>query len=160
MLIVLVWSAPFFMAGMRVIWMFGLAGVAGVGLLVAYSTVPHVASRIQRFLNPASGDTFNIDIATESFMRGGCWNRWQELVTHGCVSSGSMKSKPSPAILYSWAAAGNSACCVPEAPSHCSLIIIHDPFSFPLLNIPTRFATYSLWLLCVRLSVCALFINN
>ena len=28
-------------------------------------------ARIQRFLNPASGDTFNIDIATESFMRGG-----------------------------------------------------------------------------------------
>lgn len=75
MLIVLVWSALFFMAGMRVIWMFGLAGVAGVGLLVAYSTVPHVASRIQRFLNPASGDTFNIDIATESFMRGGWFGR-------------------------------------------------------------------------------------
>ncbi len=75
MLIVLVWSALFFMAGMRVIWMFGLAGVAGFGLLVAYSTVPHVASRIQRFLNPASGDTFNIDIATESFMRGGWFGR-------------------------------------------------------------------------------------
>jgi len=37
--------------------------------------VPHVASRIQRFLNPASGDTFNIDIATESFMRGGWFGR-------------------------------------------------------------------------------------
>lgn len=71
MLIVMVWSALFFMAGMRVIWVFGIAGVAGFGLLAAYFTVPHVASRIQRFLNPASGDTFNIDIATESFMRGG-----------------------------------------------------------------------------------------
>jgi cell division protein FtsW len=71
MLIVLVWSALFFMAGMRVVWVFGLAGVAGLGLLTAYFTVPHVARRIQRFLDPASGDTFNIDIATESFMRGG-----------------------------------------------------------------------------------------
>lgn len=71
MLIVLVWSALFFMAGMRLVWVFGLAGIAGIGLMVAYSTVPHVARRIQRFLDPASGDTFNIDIATESFMRGG-----------------------------------------------------------------------------------------
>ena len=71
MLIVLVWSALFFMAGMRVIWVFGIAGAAGFGLLTAYFTVPHVARRIQRFLDPASGDTFNIDIATESFMRGG-----------------------------------------------------------------------------------------
>ncbi len=71
MLIALVWSALFFMAGMRVVWVFGIAGLAGGGLLSAYYTVPHVARRIQRFLDPASGDTFNIDIATESFMRGG-----------------------------------------------------------------------------------------
>jgi len=56
MLIVLVWSALFFMAGMRLVWMFGLAGVAGIGLLTAYFTVPHVARRIQRFLDPASGE--------------------------------------------------------------------------------------------------------
>lgn len=75
MLIVMVWSALFFMAGMRLVWMFGLAGAASVGLLTAYFTVPHVAGRIQRFLNPASGDTFNIDIATESFVRGGWFGR-------------------------------------------------------------------------------------
>ena len=71
MLIAMVWSALFFMAGMRVIWVLGLAGLGGVGLTIAYFTVPHVAKRIQHFLHPAVGDTFNIDIATESFMRGG-----------------------------------------------------------------------------------------
>jgi cell division protein FtsW len=75
MLIVLVWSALFFMAGMRVVWMFGLASIAGIGLITAYFTVPHVARRIQRFLDPASGDTFNIDIATESFVRGGWFGK-------------------------------------------------------------------------------------
>jgi cell division protein FtsW len=75
MLIALVWSALFFMAGMRVVWVFGIAGLASVGLLSAYYTVPHVARRIQRFLDPASGDTFNIDIATESFMRGGWFGK-------------------------------------------------------------------------------------
>ena len=71
MLVVMVWSALFFMAGMRVIWVFGIAGIAAAGLTVAYYTVPHVAARIQKFMNPTSGDTYNIDIATESFMRGG-----------------------------------------------------------------------------------------
>ena len=75
MLVALVWGALFFMAGMRVVWVFGIAGMAGAGLVAAYYTVPHVARRIQHFLNPSSGDTFNIDIATESFMRGGWFGR-------------------------------------------------------------------------------------
>ena len=75
MLIALVWSALFFIAGMRLVWVAGIAGLAGVGLLSAYYTVPHVARRIQRFLDPGSGDTFNIDVATESFMRGGWFGK-------------------------------------------------------------------------------------
>ena len=75
MLIALVWGALFFMAGMRLIWVAGLAGVAGIGLIGAYFTVPHVARRIKRFLDPSSGDTFNIDYALESFARGGWLGR-------------------------------------------------------------------------------------
>jgi cell division protein FtsW len=75
MLIALVWGALFFMAGMRMVWVAGLAGVAAVGLLVAYSAVPHVARRIKRFLDPASGDTFQVDTAIESFMSGGWFGR-------------------------------------------------------------------------------------
>jgi cell division protein FtsW len=75
MLVALVWSALFFMAGMRLIWVFGIAAVGGAGLTIAYYTVPHVTRRIQHFLDPSTGDTFNIDIATESFMRGGWFGR-------------------------------------------------------------------------------------
>jgi cell division protein FtsW len=75
MLVALVWSALFFLAGMRVIWVFGIGGIAGAGLTIAYYTVPHVTRRIQHFLDPSTGDTFNIDIATESFMRGGWFGR-------------------------------------------------------------------------------------
>jgi cell division protein FtsW len=53
------------------IWVMGLAGAAGVGLFTAYLFVPHVAGRIKRFMNPASGDTFQVDTAVESFFRGG-----------------------------------------------------------------------------------------
>jgi cell division protein FtsW len=75
MLITLVWGALFYMAGMRFIWVLGLGATASAGLLVAFYTVPHVAQRINRFLDPSSGDTFNIDIATESFVRGGWFGR-------------------------------------------------------------------------------------
>ena len=75
MLIALVWGALFFLAGMRMVWVIGLGGVAAVGLAGAYMTIPHVARRIQRFLDPASGDTFNVDQAVESFLRGGWFGR-------------------------------------------------------------------------------------
>ena len=71
MLILMVWGALFFIAGIRMIWVAGLAGAAGAGLFGAYLFVPHVAGRIKRFINPASGDTFQVDTAMEAFSNGG-----------------------------------------------------------------------------------------
>src|ERR1700748_10066 len=71
MLITMVWGSLFFIAGMRMIWVLGLAGVASAGLFGAYLLVPHVAGRIKRFMNPASGDTFHVDTAMEAFSNGG-----------------------------------------------------------------------------------------
>jgi cell division protein FtsW len=71
MLILMVWGTLFFIAGMRMIWVAGLAGAAGAGLFGAYLFVPHVAGRIKRFINPASGDTFQVDTAMEAFSNGG-----------------------------------------------------------------------------------------
>src|SRR5437763_1253874 len=71
MLILMVWGALFFIAGMRMIWVAGLAGAAGAGLFGAYLLVPHVAGRIKRFMNPGSGDTFQVDMAMEAFWNGG-----------------------------------------------------------------------------------------
>lgn len=71
MLILMVWGALFFIAGMRFIWVFGLAGAAAGGLFTAYLFVPHVAGRIKRFMDPASGDTFQVDTAMEAFGNGG-----------------------------------------------------------------------------------------
>jgi cell division protein FtsW len=71
MLILMVWGSLFFIAGMRMIWVLGLAGAASAGLFTAYLLVPHVAGRIKRFMNPASGDTFQVDTAMEAFSNGG-----------------------------------------------------------------------------------------
>jgi cell division protein FtsW len=75
MLIALVWAALFFLAGMRLVWVVGLAGVVAAALLTAYKFIPHVARRVERFRDPSSGDTFNIDQAIESFQRGGWFGR-------------------------------------------------------------------------------------
>jgi cell division protein FtsW len=71
MLILMVWGSLFFIAGMRMIWVVGLGGAASAGLFAAYLLVPHVAGRIKRFMNPASGDTFQVDTAMEAFYNGG-----------------------------------------------------------------------------------------
>ena len=71
MLVVLVWGSLFFLAGLRWIWMVGLLGLGAGGLVLTYNVVPHVKKRIDRFLDPASGDTYQIDTALESFRHGG-----------------------------------------------------------------------------------------
>jgi cell division protein FtsW len=75
MLIALVWAALFFMAGLHWFWVIGLGGVGIGGIFLAYKLVPHVRSRIIRFIDPGAGggivDTFQIDTALESFLSGG-----------------------------------------------------------------------------------------
>src|SRR5262252_8548171 len=66
MLIALVWGALFYIAGMRLIWVIGLAGAAGAGLIAAFFTVPHVAQRIKRVL-PEGHTDFVFAVAAEEF---------------------------------------------------------------------------------------------
>lgn len=52
-------------------WVFGLGGLGAVGAAMAYLSFPHVASRVDRFLNPEAHDTFQVDVATRAFHNGG-----------------------------------------------------------------------------------------
>ncbi|MGC2855712.1 putative lipid II flippase FtsW [Novispirillum sp. DQ9] len=69
------WATQFFLAGLSMFWVIlvialGLAGVVG-----AYFTFSHVQSRVDRFLNPESGDTYQIDTALAAFRDGGLFGR-------------------------------------------------------------------------------------
>jgi cell division protein FtsW len=64
-----VWGGMFFMAGMPWLWIIVLGGVAVGGLVGAYTVLPHVAGRIDRFLT-GEGDTFQVDTAREAIIRG------------------------------------------------------------------------------------------
>ncbi|MBL4784273.1 MAG: cell division protein FtsW [Cohaesibacteraceae bacterium] len=70
-LLFLVWGAIFFMAGMPWLWIGGFGGVAMAGLGLAYVFIPHVTSRIDRFVKE-EGDNFQVDRAIESIV-GGSW---------------------------------------------------------------------------------------
>ncbi len=50
---------------------FGFAGAGVAAVAMAYALVPHVASRIDRFLNPETGDTFQVDTSIQAFNNGG-----------------------------------------------------------------------------------------
>jgi len=71
MLVFAVWGALFFLAGVSPIIVAGLAMTSIAGLVTAYHMYPHVAARIDRFIDPASGDTYQVDTALKSFQRGG-----------------------------------------------------------------------------------------
>lgn len=74
-LITAVWAALFFMAGMRWLWVFGLAGIGAVGLVGAYYSFPHVRRRIDKFLEPGTADTFQVDVALDAFNQGGWFGK-------------------------------------------------------------------------------------
>ncbi len=73
--VVTVWLGQFYMAGLRLYWVM-LVGLGGVGALFsAYSLVPHVRVRVDHFLNPAAGDSYQINRSLEAFANGGLWGR-------------------------------------------------------------------------------------
>jgi cell division protein FtsW len=75
MLITIVWCGLFFVAGLHWFWVLGLGGAGLLGIVAAYEFLPHVRARIERFMDKSSGDTFQVDMAMESFSKGGWFGR-------------------------------------------------------------------------------------
>ncbi len=70
-LICLVWAVMLLVYGIAWRYVFGLVGLAVAGSFVAYKSFSHVASRIDRFLQPGAGDNFQVDMAKKAFENGG-----------------------------------------------------------------------------------------
>ncbi len=66
-----VWGMQFFLAGLPVFFVVLVAFVFMAGSTVAYLTIDHVKSRVDRFLDPASGDSYQINRSMEAFQNGG-----------------------------------------------------------------------------------------
>lgn len=75
LLVLAVWFAQVFLAGMSMA-LVGLGlGLGVAGLFGAYAVFPHVANRIDRFIDPAGRDTYQIDRAMDAFRTGGLTGR-------------------------------------------------------------------------------------
>lgn len=69
--IAIVWGIQFFLSGMPLLVTGGLAAVGLGGFFAAYQFLPHVESRVDRFLNPEAGDTYQVDMSEAAFREGG-----------------------------------------------------------------------------------------
>jgi cell division protein FtsW len=71
LLVSLLWCALFLLAGRSFGWFLAFAVALIGGLAAAYSSFGYVRWRIDRFLNPSLGESFQTDRALQSFIEGG-----------------------------------------------------------------------------------------
>ena len=74
-LISVAFGAAFWMAGVPISWVMGLGVFTAGGLMSTYFLFPHVASRVDRFINPEAADTHQVDRAAEAIAAGGLFGR-------------------------------------------------------------------------------------
>lgn len=64
-----------FINGLNMFWIFSGFGGMVAAFIGAYIALPHVRSRVERFLHPEVGDHYQIDTALRAFGNGGLWGR-------------------------------------------------------------------------------------
>lgn len=69
------WAIQFFLAGLPFLWVIALMVFGAMGIFGAYHYFPHVQARIDRFLDPASGDNYQVAKSLEAFENGGIFGR-------------------------------------------------------------------------------------
>jgi cell division protein FtsW len=70
-LLVLSFGVQLFLNGMSLRYVVGLLMLGVVGLIVSYFTLSHVHDRINDYLFPESGDTYQVDLSLSAFANGG-----------------------------------------------------------------------------------------
>ncbi|HYD18977.1 MAG TPA: putative peptidoglycan glycosyltransferase FtsW [Patescibacteria group bacterium] len=66
-----IWAVQIFLAGLPMVFVIVLGALGAFGIFAAYLFFPHVASRIDRFLDPAAGDNYQVQKSLDAFSNGG-----------------------------------------------------------------------------------------
>jgi cell division protein FtsW len=75
LLVSLVCCAMFLLSGLPLRWFLGFAAALPAAVLAAYMSFGYVRWRIDRFLHPTVGDSFQTDRALQSFIEGGLFGK-------------------------------------------------------------------------------------
>jgi cell division protein FtsW len=70
-----IWGIEFFLAGLPLLLVVMVAVLFVGGIVGAYFTFGHVQARIDRFLDPAAGEGYQVTRALEAFRNGGLFGR-------------------------------------------------------------------------------------
>ena len=70
-----VFGIQLFVAGLPIIWLFIAIFASVFGSIGAYLLLPHVASRINRFLDPVNSENYQITRSLEAFESGGLYGK-------------------------------------------------------------------------------------
>lgn len=65
------WGLQFFLAGLPFFWVILLAACGVMGLWGAYEFFPHVQKRIDNFLDPETGDNYQVEKSLQAIQNGG-----------------------------------------------------------------------------------------
>lgn len=71
MVVTCMFAAQIFIAGLPFRYLVIFLAIGAIGVTCVYFTFDHVRSRFDRFLDPSSGDTFQIDKSLDAFANGG-----------------------------------------------------------------------------------------
>jgi cell division protein FtsW len=75
LLVAAVWGALFLLSGQPLGWALALVPVGLAGFGGAYVAFDHVRRRVARFIDPSSGDNYQVERAIQSFSEGGLMGR-------------------------------------------------------------------------------------
>ena len=71
MVVAAVWSVQLFVAGLSLLWVMGLGVIFLGASICAYFIFAHVQVRVDRFFDPAGGESYQVSRALEAFFNGG-----------------------------------------------------------------------------------------
>jgi len=75
LLVATVWGALFLLSGQPLGWALSLVPLGVIGFGGAYMAFGHVRDRVARFIDPSSGDNYQVERAIQSFSEGGLMGR-------------------------------------------------------------------------------------
>jgi len=68
-------AGQFFLAGLSIWWIVIVGLVGTIACVTAYFTLPHVAKRVDTFLNPDGNENYQVEKSIESYVNGGFFGK-------------------------------------------------------------------------------------